>query len=155
MKKEHRNIAENRKAFHEYFILDKYEAGISLQGPEVKSIRAGKVNLKESYVAIRQGEMFIEGMHISPYEFGNRNNPDPIQSRKLLMHKREILRIGQQIKEKGLTLVPLRLYFKGDKIKVEIGLARGKKLYDKRMTEAKKSAERDINRALSAGRKGR
>ena len=150
-----RRIAENKKARHDYFLLETLEAGIALVGTEVKSIRAGRVNLKESYISVHAGEVFIEGMHVSPYDFGNRYNVDPLRKRKLLLHKKEIKHLGESIKEKGLTLVPTELYFKGDKIKVEMAIARGKKLYDKRATEAKKTAERDIQRALGEMRKGR
>jgi SsrA-binding protein len=141
-------IAENRKARHDYFILDTFEAGIALTGTEVKSIRAGRVNLKDSYLFISNNELFVEGMHISSYDQGNRFNVDPLRQRKLLVHKKEILKLRQKTMEQGLSLVPLKIYFKGDKIKLEGALVRGKKLYDKRATEAKKSAQRDIQRAL-------
>jgi len=144
-----KNIADNRKAFYEYFIEDKFEAGIVLFGTEVKSIRAGKMNLKDSYVQIKDSEMWLVGAHISPYEQGNRENKDPVRMRKLLMHKREIIRLFSIIKQDGLTLVPTRCYFKDDKVKVEIGLAKGKKNYDKRDTKA---AERDIQRTLKTRR---
>lgn len=147
-------IAENRKAFHDYFIEDKYECGICLSGTEVKSLRAGKVNLKDSYVTIKEGEAFLVGVHISPYEMGNRFNLDPERSRKLLLHKKEIIRLFSTIKQDGLTLVPTKCYFKDGRVKFEIGLARGKKNYDKRDTEAKKQAQRDIDRAMKGNLKG-
>lgn len=141
-------IAENRKAKHDYFILDTSEAGIVLTGTEVKSIRAGRVNLKDSYIFIKNSEIFLEGTHISPYEQGNRFNVDPLRQRKLLLHKKEILKLQSKIQEQGLSIIPLKLYFNKDKIKVEIAIAKGKKLYDKRATEAKKTAEREMNRVL-------
>lgn len=141
-------VAENRKARHDYFILESLEAGIALTGTEVKSMRAGRVNLKDSYIFIQNNEAFIEGMHVSPYEQGNRFNVDPLRKRKLLLHKKEILKLRAKTQEQGLSIVPLKLYYKGDKIKVEIAIVRGKKLYDKRATEAKKSAEREIHRVL-------
>ena len=141
-------IAENRKARHDYFILESLEAGIALTGTEVKSMRAGRVNLKDSYIFIQNNEAFIEGMHVSPYEQGNRFNVDPLRKRKLLLHKKEILNLRAKTQEQGLGIVPLKLYFKDDKVKVEIAIVRGKKLYDKRATEAKKSAEREIHRVL-------
>ena len=141
-----KQIAANRKAFHDYFIDDKYEAGISLVGTEVKSLRAGQVNLKDSYCSIKNGEIFANGIHISPYEKGNIFNRDPRRMRKLLMHKREILKLFSLVSQKGYTLVPLSLYFKDSKVKVEIGLCRGKKLYDKRDAEAEKQANRDSER---------
>lgn len=143
-----KTVAENRKARHDYFILESLEAGIALTGTEVKSMRAGRVNLKDSYIFIQNNEAFIEGMHVSPYEQGNRFNVDPLRKRKLLLHKKEILKLRAKTQEQGLSIVPLKLYFKGDKIKVEIAIVRGKKLYDKRATEAKKSAEREIHRVL-------
>lgn len=141
-------IAENRKARHDYFILETLEAGIALKGTEVKSMRAGHANLKDSYIFIQNNEAFIEGMHVSPYEQGNIFNVDPLRKRKLLLHKKEILKLRAKTQEKGLGIVPLKLYFKDGRVKVEIGVVRGKKLYDKRATEAKRSAEREINRAL-------
>lgn len=141
-------IAENRKARHDFFILESLEAGIALTGTEVKSMRAGRVNLKDSYIFIQNNEAFIEGMHVSPYEQGNRFNVDPLRKRKLLLHKKEILKLRAKTQEQGLGIVPLKLYFKDDKVKVEIAIVRGKKLYDKRATEAKKSAEREIHRVL-------
>lgn len=142
-------IANNKKARHEYFIDDVIEAGIVLTGTEVKSIRMGKANIKESYAVIKDTEVFIQGMHISPYEMGNRYNPDPLRTRKLLLHKREINRLIGLTQQKGNTLVPLRLYIneKG-LVKLELGIARGKKLHDKRHDIAKKDANRDIQRAL-------
>lgn len=141
-------IAENRKAFHDYFIDERFECGVELSGTEVKSLRAGKVNLKDSYCQVKDGEIFLIGVHISPYENGNRFNLDPMRNRKLLMHKREIIRLYSKTKEDGLTLVPTKCYFKDSKVKFEIGLARGKKIYDKRDTEAEKQAKRDIERAV-------
>ena len=143
-----KQIAANRKAYHDYFVDQKYEAGVSLVGTEVKSLRAGQVNLKDSYCTIKNGELFLNGVHISPYEKGNICNTDPRRIRKLLMHKREILKLFSLVSQKGYTLVPLSLYFKDSKVKVEIGLCRGKKLYDKRETDAKRSAKRDIERAV-------
>ena len=141
-------IAENRKAFHDYFIDERFECGVALSGTEVKSLRAGKVNLKDSYCQIKDGEIFLIGVHISPYENGNRFNLDPMRMRKLLMHKKEIIRLYSKTKEDGLTLVPTKCYFKDSKVKFEIGLARGKKNFDKRDTEAAKQAKRDIERAV-------
>lgn len=140
-------IASNRAAYHEYFVDDKYEAGISLAGTEVKSVRGGHVNLKDSYVSIEDGELFVHGMHISPYEKGNIFNKEPLRDRKLLMHKKEIYKLFGLVGQKGYTLIPLSLYFKNGKVKVELGLCRGKKLYDKRETEAKRAAQRDIERS--------
>ncbi|MBR6557872.1 MAG: SsrA-binding protein SmpB [Clostridia bacterium] len=140
-------IAQNKKAYHDYFVEDKYEAGIALYGTEVKSLRAGAVNLKDCYCKIDKGELFVLGMHISPYEKGNVFNRDPLRVRKLLMHKKEIIRLMSKIGQQGLTLIPLSLYFSGSRVKVELGLCRGKKLYDKRETAAKKDAAREIERA--------
>ena len=139
-------IANNKKAYHDYFIEDKYEAGISLHGTEVKSLRMGKCSVKESFLRIENGEVFIYGMHISPYEKGNIFNKDPLRVRKLLMHRGEINKITGKIAEKGYTLVPLQVYFKGSLAKVEIGLARGKKLYDKRQDIAKKDQRREAEK---------
>lgn len=139
-------IANNKKAYHDYFIEDKYETGIELFGTEVKSIRMGKCSIKESFIRIEKGEVYIYGMHINPYEKGNIFNKDPLRVRKLLLHKTEINRLGAKIAEKGYTLVPLQVYFKGSLVKVEIGLARGKKLYDKRDDIAKKDQKREIER---------
>ncbi|MBO7424365.1 MAG: SsrA-binding protein SmpB [Clostridia bacterium] len=141
-------IAENRKAFHDYFIDEKFEAGIVLSGTEVKSLRAGKVNLKDSYCTVKDGEIFLVGVNISPYDHGNRFNLDPMRTRKLLMHKNEIIKLYSTIKQDGLTLVPTKCYFKDSKVKFEIGLARGKKNYDKRDSIAEKQTKRDIDRAL-------
>lgn len=149
-------ISVNRKARHDYHIDETYEAGIVLRGTEVKSLRANKVSLKESYAEVKNGEVFIHGMHISPYEAGNQFNHDPKRSRKLLMHKQQIRRLIGKTKEKGYTLIPLKLYFNDrGKAKLEIGLARGKKAYDKRQDIAKKDAERDMKRALADQAKGR
>lgn len=142
-------IATNKKARHEFFIEDTIEAGIVLKGTEVKSIRQGKVNIKESYANIQDGEVFINGMHISPYEQGNIYNVDPLRKRKLLLHKRQIRKLIGETKLKGLTLVPLSIYLKDGKVKVEIAVAKGKKLYDKRQTIAKKDAERRIKQQSS------
>lgn len=139
-------IANNKKAFHDYFIEDKYEAGISLAGTEVKSLRMGKCSVKESFIHIENGELIIYGMHISPYEKGNIFNKDPLRPRKLLLHKYEINKIAGKITEKGFTVVPLQVYFKGSLVKVEIALARGKKLYDKRQDIAKKDMRRESER---------
>ena len=139
-------IANNKKAYHDFFILEKYEAGIELFGTEVKSIRMGKCSVKEAYVEIKDGEMLIVGMHISPYEKGNIFNKDPLRVRRLLLHKSEIRKLGGRIREKGFTLMPLQVYLKGSLVKVEIGLAKGKKLYDKREDIAKKDARREAER---------
>ena len=139
-------IAVNRKARHDYFVTETYEAGIALFGTEVKSLRRGAVNLKDSYCTLRDGEIFVTGMHISPYEQGNIFNKDPLRDKKLLMHKREILKLVGLVAREGYTLIPLSLYFSRSNVKVEIGLCKGKKLYDKRETEAKRSADRDIER---------
>ena len=139
-------IANNKKAYHDYFIDETYEAGISLAGTEVKSIRMGKCSVKESFIKMEKGELFIYGMHISPYEKGNIFNKDPLRVRKLLMHRYEINKIGGKVTEKGYTLVPLKVYLKGSLVKVEIGLARGKKLYDKRQDIAKKDQQREAQR---------
>lgn len=143
-----RIIAQNRKAWHDYFVDEKYEAGISLYGTEVKSIRNGAVNLKDSYCSLKNGELFVIGMHVSPYEKGNIFNREPLRDRKLLMHKREIMKLGGLITQKGYTLVPLSLYFSGKNVKVEIGLCRGKKLYDKRDSAAEKQANREMDRRI-------
>lgn len=143
-----KTVADNRKARHEYFILESFEAGIELVGTEVKSIRNGSVNLKDSWCSIDNGEIFIKGMHISPYEKGNIFNRDPLRVRKLLMHKREINKLFGSIKQDGLTLIPLSLYFKDSRVKVQIGLCKGKKLYDKREDSAKRDAKREIDRNL-------
>ena len=143
-----KTIAENRKARHDYFVLESYEAGIELVGTEVKSIRQGGVNLKDSWCSIDDGEMWVKGMHISPYEQGNIFNRDPMRVRKLLLHKREINRLFGKVKQEGLTLIPLAMYFKGSRVKVALGLCKGKKLYDKREDMANKAAARDIDRAM-------
>ena len=139
-------IANNKKAFYDYFIEDKYEAGIELVGTEVKSLRMGKCSIKEAFVRIQKGEVFIYGMHISPYEKGNIFNKDPLRVRKLLLHKSEINKLIGKTKEKGMAIVPLKVYFKGSLVKVEIGLAKGKKLYDKRQDIAKKDQRREAER---------
>ena len=139
-------IANNKKAYHDYFILDKYETGIALAGTEVKSLRMGKCSIKESFIRIEDGEVFIYGMHISPYEKGNIFNKDPLRVRKLLLHKSEINKLLGKIKEKGMSVVPLKVYLKGSLVKVEIGLAKGKKLYDKREDIAKKDQTREAQR---------
>lgn len=141
-------IANNKKAYHDYFIEDKYEAGIELFGTEVKSVRQGSVNLKDSWVNIKDGEAFIMGMHISPYEKGNIFNKDPLRVRKLLLHRREIDKLFGLVKQDGYSLIPTSLYLKGSYVKLEVALAKGKKLYDKRETEAKKSAKREMERAV-------
>lgn len=139
-------IAQNKKAFHDYFVDERYETGIVLSGTEVKSLRAGQVNLKDSYCEVKGGELFAVGIHISPYEQGNIFNRDPLRDRKLLMHRREIMKLHGLVGQKGFTLVPLSLYFSGSYVKVEVGLCRGKKLYDKRDSDAKREAERNIER---------
>lgn len=139
-------IANNKKAYHDYFIDETYEAGVALHGTEVKSMRMGKCSIKESFIRIENGEVFVYGMHVSPYEKGNIFNKDPLRVKKLLMHKYEINKLTGKVAEKGYTLVPLQVYFKEGKVKVEIGLARGKKLYDKRETIAKKDARRETER---------
>lgn len=143
-----RTVAQNRKAYHEYFVEEKYEAGIALFGTEVKSIRAGAVNLKDSYCSFKDGELYVLGMHISPYEQGNIFNREPLRERKLLMHRRELNKLFGLVAQKGLTLVPLSLYFSGRNVKLEIGLCRGKKLYDKRASAAKSEAGREIERRV-------
>ncbi len=143
-----KTIATNKKAYHEYFVLESFEAGISLVGTEVKSIRQGGVNLKEAWCNVENGEMIIKQMHISPYDHGNIFNKDPKRDRRLLMHKREIMRLLGAVKQQGLTLVPLSLYLKGSLVKVQLGLCRGKQLHDKRAVAAKKDANRAIDRAL-------
>ena len=143
-----RIIAQNKKAWHDYFVDEKYEAGIALYGTEVKSVRMGAVNLKESYCTLKDGELFIVGMRISPYEKGNIFNRDPMRDKKLLMHKREILKLGGLMAQKGYTLVPLSLYFSGKNVKAEIGLCRGKKLYDKRDSDARREADREMDRRM-------
>ena len=144
-------IANNKKAYFDYFILENYEAGIELFGTEVKSIRIGHCSIKESWISIEKNEIYIMGMHVNPYEKGNIFNKDPLRVKKLLMHKNEIIKIGSKVQEKGLTLVPLKVYLKGSLVKVEIGLARGKKNYDKRESLAKKDHKREVDRALKHG----
>ncbi len=144
-------IAKNPTARHNYTINSTIEAGIVLTGTEIKSIRNGKINLKDTYVNIKNGEAFLYGMHISPYEFGNRFNADPLRNRKLLLHKKEIFKLQGMIKEKSVSLVPISMYFHGNKVKLEIGIGKGKKLYDKRQDMAKKEANRKIERALKGG----
>ena len=139
-------VANNKKAYHDYFIDEKYEAGIELFGTEVKSIRMGKCSVKEAFVKIDKGEVYVCGMHISPYEKGNIFNKDPLRVRRLLLHKYEIMKLNGKIAEKGYTLVPLQVYFKGSLVKVEVGLARGKKLYDKRADIAKKDQRRELEK---------
>lgn len=147
-KKSVKIIAQNKKAYHDYFVDERYEAGIELFGTEVKSIRAGRVNLKESYCDIKNGEVFAVGMHISPYEQGNVFNRDPLRPKKLLLHKREILKLFGLKAQKGYTLIPLQIYLSGSRVKMEIGLCRGKKLYDKREDMARNDAKRDMERAF-------
>lgn len=148
MKIEGKIIADNRKARHDYFVIETYEAGIELFGTEVKSLRAGNVNLKDSYCEVDKGELFALGMHISPYEMGNIFNKDPLRPKKLLMHKREIMKLTGLVSREGYTLVPLSLYFKGSRVKMAVGLCKGKKLYDKRDTAAKRDADRTIEKAM-------
>ncbi len=143
-----KQVAANRKAFHDYFVLERYEAGIELFGTEVKSIRQGGVNLKDSYCNIKDGEIFARGLHVSPYEKGNIFNRDPMRPKKLLMHKKEILKLHARVMQDGVALVPLSLYFKDSKLKLELGLCKGKKLYDKRDSDAEKTAKRQIDRVL-------
>ena len=145
-----KTIAENRKAHHDYFVFESYEAGIELVGTEVKSIRQGGVNLKDSWCSIDKGELFVRGMHISPYEKGNIFNRDPMRVRKLLMHKREINKLYGTLKQEGLSLIPLSLYFKDSRVKMQLGLCKGKKLYDKRADIAKRDANREIDRNLKS-----
>ena len=143
-----KTIAQNKKAHHDYFIEETYEAGIELFGTEVKSIRQGRVNLKDSWCSIDKGEIFVNGMHISPYEQGNIFNRDPMRVRKLLMHKKEINRLFGAVKQMGYSLIPISLYFKDSRVKVQVGLCKGKKLYDKREDMAKRAAKRDMERAM-------
>ena len=143
-----KQIASNRKAFHDYFVLDRFEAGIELCGTEVKSIRGGALNLKDSYCMIRDGEIFVRGMHISPSEKGNIFNRDPVRVRRLLMHKKEIRKLNARVMQEGIALVPLSVYFKDSRVKLELGVCKGKKLYDKRESDAKRSAERDMDRVM-------
>ena len=143
-------VAKNSKAYHDYFIEDKYEAGIELAGTEVKSIRLGHVNLKDSFCVVKDGEMSVIGMHISPYEKGNIFNKDPMRQRRLLMHKREILRLFARIKQDGYSLIPLSIYFRGPRVKLELGLANGKKIYDKRDSAAARDAKREMDGAIKS-----
>lgn len=145
---EKRQVAANRKAYHDYFVEDRYEAGISLAGTEVKSIRQGGVNLKDAYCTVTDGELLVRGLRISPYEKGNIFNKDPLRVRRLLMHRREIRKLGAKVQQEGYTLVPLSVYFLGPYVKVEVGLCKGKKLHDKRDAEAARSAKREIDRAI-------
>lgn len=147
-KKGIKTMASNRKAFHDYFVEDRYEAGIELFGTEVKSIRAGTLNLKEAYCGIKEGEIFLHQMHISPYEQGNIFNKDPIRVRRLLMHKQEIRKLYAMVKQDGYTLIPLSIYFKHGKVKVEVGVCKGKKNYDKREASAQKDAKREMDRHM-------
>ena len=143
-----KEITANRKAFHEYFVLERFEAGIELAGTEVKSIRGGNVNLKDAFCTIKNGELFIRGMHVSPYEHGNIFNKDPVRPRRLLMHKREILKLNARVMQDGVALIPLSLYFNDSRVKVELGLCKGKKLHDKRDSEADRQSKRDIDRMM-------
>ena len=143
-----KTVAKNKKAYYEYYVIESFEAGISLCGTEVKAIRAGGINLRDAWCSVDNGEMIIKQMHISPYEHGNIFNRQPDRNRKLLMHKREIMRLFGQVKQEGLALIPLSVYFKGSLVKVELGLCKGKKLHDKRETALKRDAERAIDRAL-------
>ena len=149
-----RLIAQNKKVWHDYFVDEKFEAGVELFGTEVKSLRQGAVNLKDSYCSFKDGEIFAMGVHISPYEKGNVFNREPRRPKKLLMHKREILRLAGRSAEKGFSVIPLSLYFSGSRVKMEIGLCRGKKLYDKREDLAKAAAKRDMERAFKGGNRG-
>lgn len=146
MADEVQTVARNKKAYHDYFVLETYEAGIELFGTEIKSIRAGRVNLKDSFCSVDKGEMYAIGMHISPYEMGNRFNRDPLRKKRLLLHKREIMKLFGESQQQGLSIVPLELYIKNGRAKLQIGLCKGKKLYDKRATEAKKAAQRTMER---------
>lgn len=148
-KNENRTVAQNKKAYHDYFVEETYEAGLELFGTEVKSVRQGKVNLKDSWCNIVKGEIFVNGMHISPYDHGNIFNRDPLRPKKLLMHKKEILKLFGLTKQQGYAIIPLQVYFKKGRAKVLIGLCKGKKLYDKREDAAKKSANREIERNMS------
>jgi SsrA-binding protein len=147
-------ICNNKKAYHDYFVEEKFEAGMVLFGTEVKSLRQGKANLNDAFVQIRNGEAFLNNLHISPYEFGNRENQDPDRLRKLLMHKKEIVKLFSKIREQGYTVIPLRLYFKNGMVKAELGLAKGKKLYDKREDLKKKDSKREVDQAMKQARRG-
>lgn len=148
-----KTIAQNKKARHDYFVEETYEAGIELCGTEVKSLRAGRVNLKDSWCSIVDGEIFVNGMHISPYEQGNIFNRDPMRVRRLLMHKKEILKLYGTVKQTGYSLIPISMYFKDSKVKLQVGLCKGKKLYDKRADMAERSAKRDMERAIKEQRR--
>lgn len=143
-----KTIAQNKKAFHDYFLIESMEAGIELCGTEVKSIRQGRINLKDAWCAVDGGELFVYGMHVSPYEQGNIFNKDPMRARRLLMHKREIMRLMGFVKQDGMALIPISLYFKGSRVKVQVGICKGKKLYDKREDMARRAAKRDMERAI-------
>lgn len=145
-----KSIAKNSKAFHDYFVEERFEAGVVLSGTEVKSIRQGGVNLKDSWCQVKGGELWLYGVHISPYEKGNIFNKDPRRERKLLMHRREIFKLQMAVQRDGLTMVPLSLYFKNSRVKVEVGLCKGKKLYDKRASAAERDAKRDMDRAMKS-----
>ena len=147
-------ICNNKKAYHDYFIEEKFEAGMVLTGTEVKSLRLGKANLNDAFAQVRGGEAFLNNLHISPYDFGNRANHDPDRARKLLMHKKEIIKLFSKIREQGYTLIPLRLYFKDGLVKAELGLAKGKKNYDKREDLKKKDHHREIDQAMKTARRG-
>ncbi len=147
-KKGTKTVANNRKAFHDYFVDEQYEAGIELTGTEVKSVRAGNVSLKDSYCTVKNGELFVHGMHISPYDKGNIFNKDPMRDKRLLMHKREIQKLYELVKQDGYTLVPTSIYFKDSRVKVSVGQCRGKKLYDKRADSAKRDAVREMDRTM-------
>ena len=147
-----KEITSNRKAFHEFFVLERYEAGIELAGTEVKSVRAGGANLKDSYCTVKDGEILVRAMHISPYEKGNIFNRDPVRPRRLLMHKREIAKLNAAVMQQGIALVPLSLYFKDSLVKLEVGVCKGKKLYDKRESDLKRDAQRDMDRVLKERR---
>jgi SsrA-binding protein len=147
-----KQVCTNKKAFHDYFVLDGFEAGIELYGTEVKSIRQGNVNLKDSFCTIKDGELFARGVHVSPYEKGNIFNRDPMRPKRLLMHKREIMRLQAKVMQDGVALIPLSLYFKDSRLKLELGLCKGKKLYDKRDSDAKRSAQREMDRAMKERR---
>lgn len=153
-KKGTKQVTANKKAWHDYFVEEKYEAGIELAGTEVKSIRQGHINLKDSYCTFKDGEIFVRGMHISPYEKGNIFNKDPLRVRKLLMHKKEIIQLFSKTKQDGYSVIPLAVYFKSSRVKLEIGLCKGKKLHDKRDDMAAKDAQRDIQRALRSKNRG-
>jgi len=145
-----KTIAQNKKVYHDYFVEESYEAGIALAGTEVKSLRQGRVNLKDSWCSVVEGELFVNGMHISAYEKGNIFNKDPVRVRKLLMHRREILKLYGTVKQDGYSLIPISIYFKDSKVKLQVGLCKGKKLYDKRESEAQKAAKRSMDRAIKS-----